>query len=73
MIECLRSLKNVADIGFVGGSDQSKIRNQLNEESISLSNYFFSENGLVAYKQGNLIGKKVKYLRIQAIKDYLGE
>ena len=72
MIECLRSLKKVVDIGFVGGSDQSKIRGQLNEESIALSNYFFSENGLVAYKQGTLIGKKVKYIRIQSIKDHLG-
>lgn len=59
MIDCLKALKNHTDIGFVGGSDENKIRSQLNEESINLSNYFFSENGLVAYKEGVSIGKKV--------------
>jgi hypothetical protein len=42
MKDCLKKLKQVIDIGFVGGSDQKKIREQLDEESIALSNYFFS-------------------------------
>jgi hypothetical protein len=29
MKDCLRQLKTIMDIGFVGGSDQKKIREQL--------------------------------------------
>lgn len=50
MKDTLRKLKEVIDIGFVGGSDAKKIREQLDEETIALNNYFFSENGLVAQK-----------------------
>jgi hypothetical protein len=47
------------DIGFVGGSDAGKIREQLDEETLSLGDYFFSENGLLAYRGTQLIGKAV--------------
>lgn len=73
MKECLRRLKEVVDIGFVGGSDQKKIVEQLDLESIGLSDYFFSENGLIAYKGKELIGKQVRIRLSKAIKDFLGE
>jgi len=31
MIECLRKLKNYADIGLVGGSDKKKIIEQIGQ------------------------------------------
>lgn len=60
MKDCLKELKKVVDIGFVGGSDAAKIREQLDEETIALNNYFFSENGLLAYRGSELIGKSVR-------------
>jgi hypothetical protein len=42
MKETLQALKKVVDIGFVGGSDAKKIREQLDEETIAINNYFFS-------------------------------
>ena len=42
MKETLYALKKVIDIGYVGGSDAQKIREQLDEETINLNNYFFS-------------------------------
>lgn len=50
MIECLKKLKDYCDIGLVGGSDKKKIIEQIGQETIDLSNFFFSENGLIAYK-----------------------
>ena len=49
----------MADIGFVGGSDEKKIREQLDEDTIQLGNYFFSENGLMAYRGSELVGREV--------------
>lgn len=42
MKDTLRKLKTVVDIALVGGSDAKKIKDQLDEETISLANYFFS-------------------------------
>jgi hypothetical protein len=59
MIECLNKLKNHVDIGLVGGSDHKKILEQIGQETVNLSKYFFSENGLIAYKENQLIGRQV--------------
>ena len=61
MKDTLRQLKKVIDIGFVGGSDANKIREQLDEETIALNDYFFSENGLVAIKGTELLAKSVPH------------
>ena len=53
-------------MGIVGGSDLKKQKEQMGENIINEVKYSFSENGLVAYKDGKLIG--TTYL-----KDYLGE
>jgi phosphomannomutase len=67
MKDTLKQLKKVIDIGFVGGSDANKIREQLDEETISLNDYFFSENGLVAVKGSELIAKSVTTLIFRAL------
>ena len=63
MKDCLKELVKVIDVGFVGGSDANKIREQLDEETIAMSHYFFSENGLVARKGPELIGSEVQFPR----------
>ena len=60
MIGCLYRLKNKEniDIGIVGGSDYIKLVEQLGEDTIKLFKYVFSENGLVAFKEGNQINNE---------------
>ncbi|XP_013383356.1 phosphomannomutase 2-like [Lingula anatina] len=56
-------------VGLVGGSDLSKISEQLGkseEDVIKKFEYVFSENGLVAHKNGQLIAK-------ESIQNYMGE
>lgn len=59
MHEMLRSLRERVVVGIVGGSDLPKQKEQMGEGVINEVDYSFSENGLVAYKQGELIGKEV--------------
>lgn len=61
-----KELTKFVDIGIIGGSDLNKQKEQLCDDILLQCIYNFSENGLVAYKNGNLIGKK-------NIVDYLGE
>lgn len=67
----INTLKNITfienvDIGFVGGSDLHKQIEQLGEENMSLFTWKFSENGLMAYHNDEIIHKK-------SIIDELGE
>lgn len=57
MEETLRKLKSIKnlDIGIVGGSDLPKQEEQLGKENMALFNWVFSENGLVAFKEGKMI------------------
>lgn len=66
MLEFMQDLRKVVTIGIVGGSDLIKISEQLGNSVISDYDYVFAENGLVAYKNGELIGK-------QSLKSFLGE
>lgn len=56
MLSLLARLRKECAIGFVGGSDLSKIREQLQpkgaEDPIDLFDYSFAENGLTAYRFG---------------------
>ncbi|KAJ8254354.1 hypothetical protein COCON_G00209660 [Conger conger] len=63
-----QSLRRKVKIGVVGGSDYSKIAEQLGEgdEVIHKFDYVFAENGTVQYKDGKLLSK-------QAIQNQLGE
>lgn len=62
----LQDLKKKVTVGIIGGSDLVKQQEQMGAKIVEQVNYSFSENGLVAYKDGLLIGKK-------AISDELGE
>ena len=55
----LANLRRRVNVGIVGGSDLVKIQEQLGENIVHQVDYNFSENGLVAYKDGNLIAKQV--------------
>jgi len=57
----LQKLRSRVQIGVVGGSDYSKIAEQLGEgdEVIEKFDYVFAENGTVQYKHGRLLSKQV--------------
>ena len=59
MKEMLNNLRERIIVGIVGGSDLPKQKEQMGENIVNEVDYSFSENGLVAYKQGELIGKQV--------------
>ena len=59
MRDFLMSLKDKVVVGIVGGSDLPKQKEQMGENIVDEVDYSFSENGLVAYKDGSLIGKQV--------------
>ncbi|OIR56654.1 MAG: phosphomannomutase [Amphiamblys sp. WSBS2006] len=58
VVETLVKLKEKVTIGFVGGSDLEKQKQQLGEMACGFFDFSFSENGLTAYKGTELIGKK---------------
>ncbi|XP_073313573.1 phosphomannomutase-like [Primulina huaijiensis] len=63
MLEFMRELRKVVMVGVVGGSDLVKISEQLGQ---TVTTTVFAENGLVAYKDGMLIGT-------QSLKSFLGD
>ncbi|KAL7753424.1 Phosphomannomutase 1 [Sorochytrium milnesiophthora] len=52
VLETLQKLKKKVVIGFVGGSDLSKQLEQIGKDALSLFDFGFSENGLVANRLG---------------------
>ena len=62
----LENLKAKANIGIVSGSDLSKTSEQLGDNIINEYDYVFSENGTVAYHNGQLIAR-------ESIAKFLGE
>ncbi|KAF5953022.1 hypothetical protein HYC85_010966 [Camellia sinensis] len=56
MLKFMQELRKVVTVGVVGGSDLVKISEQLGNSVINDYDYVFAENGLVAYKDGKLIG-----------------
>ncbi|MEW5319839.1 MAG: hypothetical protein WDW38_010964 [Sanguina aurantia] len=65
-LELMQELRKVVTIGIVGGSDLTKITEQLGSSLLKNFDYVFAENGLVAYKAGEVI-------EIQSLKAHLGE
>ncbi|XP_074552401.1 phosphomannomutase 1 [Halichoeres trimaculatus] len=63
-----QTLRRKVKIGIVGGSDYSKIAEQLGEgdDVIQKFDYVFAENGTVQYKDGKLLSK-------HAIQNQIGE
>lgn len=62
----LGSLRQKALIGFVGGSDLAKQKEQLGDECIKMFDYWFPENGLHYIKNGEEISS-------QSYIEYVGE
>lgn len=54
------TLKNYFDVAVVGGSDLKKIKHQLGGDNfLKKYDYIFSENGLVAFKNGKNLPSEV--------------
>ena len=66
MKEFMKTLRGKITTGIVGGSDLAKQQEQMGESVVNDVDWNFSENGLVAYQDGKLVGK-------EAIHTYLGE
>eukprot|EP00929_Paragymnodinium_shiwhaense_P003234 TRINITY_DN103662_c0_g1_i1.p1 TRINITY_DN103662_c0_g1~~TRINITY_DN103662_c0_g1_i1.p1 ORF type:complete len:262 (+),score=78.83 TRINITY_DN103662_c0_g1_i1:86-871(+) len=64
-VDYLKKLREKICVGVVGGSDLTKQKEQLGD-SPNMFDYCFSENGLLAYKDGSIIGET-------SLKDHLGE
>ncbi|KAF8793404.1 Phosphomannomutase 2 like protein [Argiope bruennichi] len=63
----LSELHKKVVIGLVGGSDLNQIQEQMGDPKLVESyDYIFAQNGLVAYKDGKLIGK-------ESILEHIGE
>lgn len=58
MRELLAELRKKVVIGFVGGSDLAKQKEQLGSNVIDMFDFAFSENGLTAYKQGKQLASQ---------------
>ena len=65
MKEFMKTLRGKITTGIVGGSDLAKQQEQMGNDVVNNVDWNFSENGLVAYKDGTLVGK-------EAIHTYLG-
>ncbi|KAL3781611.1 hypothetical protein ACHAWO_009605 [Cyclotella atomus] len=66
MMSFMKSLSEKITVGIVGGSDLPKQEEQLGEGIVQVFPYNFSQNGLVAYKDGEL-------QEVQTISKFLGE
>lgn len=66
MMEFMKELSKKVTVGIVGGSDLPKQEEQLGDGIVNVFPYNFSQNGLVAYKDGKL-------LEVQTIAKHLGE
>ncbi|XP_020495309.1 phosphomannomutase 2 [Labrus bergylta] len=66
MDQFLQKLRTRVRVGVVGGSDLSKIKEQLGEDVIKKMDYVFAENGLEAFKGG-------EFLSVQSIQAHMGE
>ena len=66
MLDFLRRLRETVSTGVVSGSDLPKINEQLGCDAHECFDYVFSENGVVAHREGSLIGSN-------SIATYLGE
>lgn len=66
MMEFMTALSQEITVGIVGGSDLPKQEEQLGEGVVQKFPWNFSQNGLVAYKNGELLEQ-------QTISNFIGE
>lgn len=74
MEEFMARLRQKVTVGLVGGSDLVKILEQLKgEDALKKFDYVFSENGLVAHKDGKLIFKEslIKYIGEEKLQKFI--
>tara|TARA_B110000459_G_scaffold18751_1_gene18127 strand:+ start:588 stop:1490 length:903 start_codon:yes stop_codon:yes gene_type:complete len=72
-LDFIRSLRKTCAVAIVGGSDYGKICEQLGPDFEKEVDYLFSENGLVAYKDGEMIAKQsfLKFLGEEKLQTFL--
>ncbi|KAJ3049841.1 Phosphomannomutase [Rhizophlyctis rosea] len=58
MKQILQDLRKKVVVGFVGGSDLSKQKEQLGEDCVNDFDFCFSENGLTAYRKGQQLASQ---------------
>lgn len=58
MLQFLNSLRRYVSIGFIGGSNIEKQKEQINDQILELFDYSFPENGLIFYRQEKKISEK---------------
>jgi len=66
MMDFMTNLSKKITVGIVGGSDLPKQKEQLSNDIVNIFPYNFSQNGLVAYKDG-------KIQEVQTISKFLGD
>jgi phosphomannomutase len=66
MVDLLTDLKKKVYVGLVGGSDLTKITEQIGKDNLHIFDFIFAENGLYAMKDGAVLEK-------MSIRDYMGE
>lgn len=74
MEEFMEKLKQKVTVGLVGGSDLPKILEQLGgETALAKYDYLFSENGLVAHKNGKLIFQEniIRFIGEEKVQKFL--
>jgi phosphomannomutase len=73
MHDFMMELKESVVVGVVGGSDLVKQKEQVGEDVVNEFDYSFSENGLIAYKNGELIHTKsmTEHLGEAKLKEFL--
>ncbi|KAJ2665177.1 Phosphomannomutase 1 [Coemansia sp. RSA 1200] len=64
MKKTLSDLRKKCVIGFVGGSDLAKQKEQLGKDALDMFDFCFSENGLTAFRKGHELPKNsfIKYM-----------
>ena len=69
----MKKLKEKIVIGVVGGSDLPKQREQVGEDVTDVYDYSFSENGLLAFKDGAQIHQQsfVKHIGEDNLKEFI--
>ena len=65
-MDFMTNLSKKITVGIVGGSDLPKQKEQLSNDIVNIFPYNFSQNGLVAYKDG-------KIQEVQTISKFLGD
>ncbi|KAJ2503773.1 Phosphomannomutase 1, partial [Coemansia sp. RSA 2049] len=64
MKKTLSDLRKKCVVGFVGGSDLAKQKEQLGNDALDMFDFCFSENGLTAFRKGQELPKNsfIKYM-----------